>query len=226
MRKVRAVILCEDRAHWHFAPAYLATRGWNTRQLPPRIAPAGAGSGEQWVREKFAQEVMAGENLCLIAMIDGDKRPDERIAKLESSVAGSGLEPRKPQERIAVIVPNRNLESWFAWLDGAFRHEEPDEKPKYRKGASRRDFGRRLADYCVQGIDPSKPRAPSLQRARNGDEFDKPLQPLPASPASPAIKIYRKGREGKTQRAQRYFTDCGRGLVICLPRRYTGLKPG
>lgn len=155
MRKTRVVVLCEDRAHWHFTRGYLVRRGWNGRQLTPRVSPFGRGSAEQWVREHFAQELKAyrskaHENICLIVMMDGDNRSRYRILELDQAVHKSGLQVRREDERIAIFIPNRNLETWFAWLDGEPVDEKTDYKAKYRKGARRCDFGRQLVDRCNQ----------------------------------------------------------------------------
>jgi hypothetical protein len=51
-RKAEFVVLCEDAQHERFIRRYLRELGFNHRQFRVRPYPAGARSGEQWVREK------------------------------------------------------------------------------------------------------------------------------------------------------------------------------
>ena len=148
MTRRRATILCEDRAHWHFARACLQARGWNVRQLQPRIAPAGRGAAERWVRDRYPEELRAyrskaAENACLIVIIDGDKQsPDERVSDLEATA------PRGSQDRVALFVPCRNIETWIAYLEGHAVSEEQQYR-SFKRGHSRGDAARELASRCA-----------------------------------------------------------------------------
>ena len=156
MRKTRAVILCEDRAHYHFIRAYLVARGWNSRHLTPRVSPSGRGAASQWVCNHFADELTAyrrniRENICLVVMIDGDNRKTtERFLELEANTTKQGISFRRMDERVAIFVPCRNLETWFAWLDGKDVDEITNYKKNYLRGTGRKLFGQRLAKQCLQ----------------------------------------------------------------------------
>ena len=168
-RRSRAVVLCEDRAHWHFIRAYLKERGWNERHLTPRISPIGAGAAEQWVREKYPEELKtyrakAQENTCLIVMIDGDKKGAMRLEELQESAQSLDVVDRTQEERVAVFVPNRNLESRFAWLDGEFTNEDENVKNRYRQGVSRKAYAKSLASRCMMDGDFDN-APPSLRQA-------------------------------------------------------------
>ena len=171
MTKRRAVVLCEDRAHWHFIRGYLKERGWNPRQITSRVSPHGRGSAEQWVRKKYVEELTAhrskgGENIALIVMVDGDKKTvQERIGQLEHSplMQKAGTQPRQPQERIAIFVPCRNLETWLAYLDGATVNEKSDYRT-YKRGASRAKPAAALAAQCIESGKPGD-APPSLGAA-------------------------------------------------------------
>ena len=147
-RQVRAVVLCEDRAHWHFARAFLVACGWKERQITPRIAPTAKGAAEQWVREKFPEELNtyrcnARQRICLIVIIDGDRQDVEtRIRALEAA------NQRQPKEHAAIFVPCRSIETWIAYLNG----QPVDETTAYHQfkvGHSRAKPAETLADHCT-----------------------------------------------------------------------------
>jgi hypothetical protein len=160
-RKTRVVVLCEDRSHWHFIRAYFVERGWNKRQLTSKISPAGEGSAEQWVRETYALELntyrsKAQENVCLVVMIDGDRMTlQQREQQLQVVAQRRGIQSRSADERVALFVPCRNIETWFAWLDGVVVDDNSDYKATYRKGIGRRNFAIKLSQRCMQdnGLD-------------------------------------------------------------------------
>jgi hypothetical protein len=148
-RQVRAVILCEDRAHWHFARAFLIARGWNARKLAARIAPTAKGAAEQWVRETFPEELStyrrkAGQRICLIVIVDGDRQDVEtRIRALEAAAQ------RQATDHVAIFIPCRNIETWIAYLSGV----PVDETTAYNQlktGHPRAKPAAVLADHCTQ----------------------------------------------------------------------------
>ena len=56
-RNVNVVILCEDRQHEAFARRFLAQAGRGLRVQRVEVSPKGRGSGEQFVRARFAKEL-------------------------------------------------------------------------------------------------------------------------------------------------------------------------
>ncbi len=89
--------------------------------------PAGEGSGEQWVRERFAIEVDAYRRrhthaeTALIVIIDADDRSvQERLAQLDQNI--------EEAEQIARLVPRRNIETWILCLNDVAVDEETDYK--------------------------------------------------------------------------------------------------
>jgi hypothetical protein len=159
-RQVRAVVLCEDRAHWHFARAFLVACGWNERQLTPRIAPTAKGAAEQWVRDRFPEELStyrrkASERFCLIVIIDGDRQGVEtRIKALEA------VNQRQPADHVAIFVPCRNIETWIGYLSGL----PVDETTAYHQlkiGHPRAKPAEVLADHCTHHM-PLTDAPPSL----------------------------------------------------------------
>jgi len=169
MTRRRAVVLCEDRAHWHFARAYLDKRGWNTHQLQPKISPSGGGSAEQWVRNKYPQELQAhrakaGEEVALIVIVDADMRSrDEHIVSLEK------MGTRRPEDRVAFFVPRRNIETWIAYLEGeSVDEEELKDYKTFKRGHSRTKPAKELARRCIQSPPSKAHRLHSLPHAKSG----------------------------------------------------------
>ena len=114
----------------------LERRGWNARRIRLRVAPPGRGAGEQFVRERFPEELggyRSNRNRVsrgLIVMLDGDAAGlTGRLRSLDESCRSSGVDPRRDDDRVAVFVPTWSIETWFAWLDG----EPVDEKKTYPK---------------------------------------------------------------------------------------------
>src|SRR5512140_3377611 len=106
-RRVRIVILCEDRNQEHFFRKLCEKLD---HIVLPRIqiAPAGKGSGEQWVRKHYATEVRAhrqksAELIGLVVGTDGDRfGVTRRKSDLEQALKDAELPPRQDDERIAV----------------------------------------------------------------------------------------------------------------------------
>ena len=150
-RNVQVVLLCEDAQSASFARRFLEEQGWSKRQL--RVVPfAVGGSGEQFVREQYPVELDAyRSNSCrvgqaLVVMTDGDKLGlAARMKALEDECAARRINPRAKDERVAVIVPTWNIETWFAYLDG----ENVDEHRKdYPRLARERDCRRHVVELC------------------------------------------------------------------------------
>ncbi len=169
--KPQVVILCEDIMQYHFARKYLQCRGF--KRFSPKICPKGRRSGEQYVREHYAQEVKAYRSkvnylkTALVVIIDADKNQIEaRINALEQSQQMIELhqDSRLDSERIAICVPARNIETWIHYLAGNDYNEEESYKSLYSKGISPGKFSEKLAKkICPQGLAEDAP--PSLHHA-------------------------------------------------------------
>ena len=161
---------CEDRAHINFVRHHLKKRGFNHRQLRP-ILRAGSGSGAQFVLQKYAAEVKAYRSkanhlsLALITIIDADRQEVQHIHhRLEGQLQNANIENRKTGERIALLVPKRNIETWIVYLQGTSVDEESDYK-QHSLAENYRQAGITLAEQLGQ-----QPRADcpqSLQMALN-----------------------------------------------------------
>jgi hypothetical protein len=117
------------------------------------------------VRQQHVIEVRAlrGKphlSIALITMLDADDRSvADRKQELDGSLAASGQEQRQASERIAVLVPRRNIETWIHRLRGNAVNES-DSYPRYRGEESRCreavcEFVRRCPAHMVADDPPS-----------------------------------------------------------------------
>jgi hypothetical protein len=161
----QVVILCEDNTHYHFARKYLQCRGF--KKIRKKMPFKGGGSGEQYVREHYAQELKAYRsqmnhlNIALVVVIDADMNSiEERIKSLDDQ---NPQKPRSDIEKIAIFVPKRNIETWFHYLDGHDCDEEKSYKSLH-KNSRPSQFAKKLhEEICSQELPDDAP--PSLFHA-------------------------------------------------------------
>ena len=157
-RDVRVVILCEDDRHEQFAKAFLREYlRWSKRKERrfvevKNMSRSALGSAEKAVRQKYPDELQLYRIGCktrsdvrLIVMIDGDRDgAATRLHFLDRSCQSENVSMRKHSEKVAVLAPTWNIETWLAYLKG----ETVDEAKKdYPKSISSEDFG-----SCVEEL--------------------------------------------------------------------------
>jgi hypothetical protein len=118
------IVLAEDARHQRFIRRCLERLNYPSDRIRNEPLPAGRGSGEQWVRERHARAVRAYRdraaraNTALVIMIDADiYTVDQRLQQLETPHEG---------EKIARMIPKRNIETWVLCLTGTIVDEETD----------------------------------------------------------------------------------------------------
>lgn len=130
---VQVVLLCEDRAHNTFVRRFLRKRGFTPRQIHTVELPDGGGSGEQWVRSRYPDELKAVRsqgNAHLVVVTDADRNStDGRRAQLVRECELRDVKPHTRDDPVIIVIPRRNIETWFEYLDGA----TVDETTLYRK---------------------------------------------------------------------------------------------
>jgi hypothetical protein len=124
--------LIEDRDHEQMLRGLVDRLGRSAgRSLRFEPYPAGRGAGEQHVRRKFPQfiaELRAQrfqEGLWGIVVIDGDV---EGAAHRRRRLLESIERPLSPTERILLLVPTRNVQTWAWRLLGHEVNESDDYK--------------------------------------------------------------------------------------------------
>lgn len=170
-RKVQLIILCEDTQQEVFIRRFLKKRGWPTRGLRVEKSPSGRGAADQFVRERFPIELHASRaklgqvGQAVVAMIDGDRLGvQERIEELNKACQKKSVQPRRPGEKVAVFVPTWNIETWFAYLNGAAVDEGKKDYPGLKRERDCQKHVTILADMCDNGQLRS-PSPPSLEAA-------------------------------------------------------------
>jgi hypothetical protein len=136
-RKIRGVILCEDRQQEVFIRQWLESKGFNTHRFRVEKCPSGRGAGEHYVRQRYPIEVQgmrrrinAPVGTSLVTMLDADTfAVSQRHRQLDRALEDAGLPRRQHDEKIALLVPKRNIETWIYYLRG----EQVDEDSLYRK---------------------------------------------------------------------------------------------
>ena len=131
MSGVRIVLLCEDSQTDAFVRRFLKRRNFAGRDIETLPLPSGRQSGEQWVRERYPDELKAirgKQNAYLIVVTDADADSiAARRAQLNAECDEKQVPRRNDRDPVLVIVPRRNIETWLAYLGG----KEVDETTTY-----------------------------------------------------------------------------------------------
>lgn len=168
-RRVMIVLLCEDSQHEAFTRRFLNGMGWNTREIRVEKSPSASGSAEQWVREKFPDELMAYRQRrqraasALITMIDADNRDvQDRINEFREVCELRGIAFRANDDTVAIAVPKRNIETWIYYLHDDQVNEQ-DTYPKLGREPKCKPAVDRLVELCNStGLAERAPQALAL----------------------------------------------------------------
>lgn len=170
-RNVQIVLLCEDSQHEAFARRFLGEVGWSTRRIRVLKAPKGQGSGEQFVRNRFPEELKAYRShkhrvsIALLVVIDGDKIGGKgRLNELDDACRESGIPCRSSEEHVLVFVPTWCIETWFAYLEGEEVDEAERDYPRLPRPGGCGQHAKTLAAMC-RTRDLRKPAPSSLVAA-------------------------------------------------------------
>jgi hypothetical protein len=137
-RYTEVVVLCEDIMHLNFVRRYLILRGIQSRRIRGSVAPPGRGAGAQYVIERYPIEVKALRSrphvrAGLVVVVDADNLPvEERVRQLDRSL---GQPAREDAERIGILTPKRNIETWIFYLLGNTVNDDDDYKNRVSPSA-------------------------------------------------------------------------------------------
>lgn len=105
---------------------------------------------------------------ALVVMIDGDDRgPAERRAELEAACRKEKVPLVRSTERVLIVVPTWNIETWIAYLDPKNCDDVDETVNDYPRFSQPRDCQphvKELADMCRN---KQAPALPSLLSACN-----------------------------------------------------------
>lgn len=158
MHRPLAIVLCEDLAQFTFIRGFLLQRGFNTRNICPKMSPSGKGDGIRFVLDQYPLELAAVRNASkpkslLIAVMDGDGHSvQERKSALNDKKNLGEIASRSNKDLVAIVVPKRAIETWCAFLDGQAIEieEEEDYSRLFRKSESKGKYGKELHDWCCK----------------------------------------------------------------------------
>ena len=149
-KRIRAVILCEDRQQEVFARYFLEQCGITPIRV--LVGLPGRGSGEHFVRVTYPQQVKIFRSKFpnqpdtrLVVLTDADTRTvAERFKQLEDELAANNLAKRNPQDRIGIFIPKRSIETWIYYIE-ANTADEDQVYPDLDKPSDCKEFVTRLA---------------------------------------------------------------------------------
>jgi hypothetical protein len=160
-RSSQIVILCEDTQQESFIRRFLKkAHGIQSSLLRVSKNPSGKGSGEQFVRSRFPNELKAlrqrqhRASTTLIVAIDADTSDTTQIREtLNAACAESGIESNTDRDNVAFVIPNRNIETWITWLNGQ-PVDETTAYPKLPNESTYQPAVEKLFDICSQNAAP------------------------------------------------------------------------
>ena len=185
-RPAQITIRCEDLQTATFIRYFFMQRGWKGHDFRVLPLPGGTKSGEQYVREQFPRQIRAYRSRCnhissiaLVAAVDADTLSiSKRRQQIESACSDSGIASPAKNERILLVVPKRNIETWRVYLQGVTVNER-DQYPKLRGRESEcLTEAQRLHDMCLRNeLVPVPP--PSLETCcRDFERFWELIKPI------------------------------------------------
>ena len=165
---VDVVILAEDENQRAFVRRHLRKRRFTHHRIyNAQWWPGCRAPGIEFVRHGYANEVRELRrrnriSSALIVAIDADDSlVSERIRELDELLVSDGQARRHPDENIAIVIPKRNIETWFQFLAGNQVDEETDYKTLWKNvkpGESAQKFANltwprnQLPDNCPPSL--------------------------------------------------------------------------
>jgi hypothetical protein len=157
----RLRILCEDRLTEQFLRSWLKLKGLEGRALHFLVSPKGVGSGAAYVQTQYRAEMQLlrsnafQKNLGALVVIDED---GFSLTNRKRDLDDSLPQRRQSGERVAVLVPTRNIETWIKCLTDGPVNEVTDYSGEFPKDDS--DRARvAAADFDRHRLDPKCPLA-------------------------------------------------------------------
>lgn len=167
-RAARIIALCEDDQQYTFLLRLLKSLGFPSQRIDIERAPVGKGAADQWVRERYPDEVAVYRqksshlNIGLITAIDADEHSVRfRYRELNNELEANDLAHRQGDEKVCLQIPKRNIETWIYALLG----NEVNEQEVYRK-LDRESDCQPAVEQLVEYLQDAWPNdlIPSLER--------------------------------------------------------------
>ncbi len=131
----KVIVILEDDRHKQLIYRFLVRLGFEAHDMRIERSPLGSGSGENWVRRRFAREVKAYRSrnrhaqTALIVVVDADMNTvQERLTQLDRALAEDDQSAIDHDEQVVRLIPKRNVETWILCLN----MENVDEVTDYK----------------------------------------------------------------------------------------------
>jgi hypothetical protein len=100
-----------------------------------------------------------------VVVMDGDdKGVDARLNELARACEAQNILPRQNDDRVAIVVPTWNIETWLAYLSGKDVNESRSDYPRLRRPRDCQPHVDVLYEMCQKGA-LRQPSPPSLEAA-------------------------------------------------------------
>jgi hypothetical protein len=137
-KRVQIIVRCEDLQQQCFIYRYLLKKGFHGHDIQIKHSPSGKGAATQWVLKQYPIEVKALRSgppvsKALISIIDADVDTiEQRKRQHDDALVADGQKQRDGAEKIAVVVPKRNIETWIHHLFEEPNTNETITYPRFR----------------------------------------------------------------------------------------------
>jgi len=178
-------ILCEDIDQERFIREYLICRGLDDRRIKDFGNPKGKTikNNNALILKHYPELIKSYRsrrnyrNIAVVVMIDADEDSlDDRMRSLnialDETAGNLNKDPRLPNEKVAIFVPARNIETWFYYINNNMEGQECNENTDYKDKKMSAEERIKLAkisakklarEICPQGAD--RITLPSLRYA-------------------------------------------------------------
>lgn len=173
--KVSIVLLCEDERHEQFIKAFLKGKRRRLARISfPKLHKSHEKGGEQrnnaFVLAKASDEIEEARKVppkrALILVIDGDNHTyASRCGEIDRRLREQKLEVLNDKERIALLIPCCNIETWVHHFAGHMPDEKQDFKSLYRN-SNTLPQAQAFADWVSDGNAEEVANLPALNAAR------------------------------------------------------------
>jgi hypothetical protein len=164
-------ILCEDIDQERFIREYLICRGLDDRKIKDFGNPKGKTikNNNALILKHYPDIIKSHRrrkyrNIAVVVMIDADEdsvsdKMRSLHKKIDEAAGNLNKDTRLPNEKVAIFVPARNMETWFYYImEGQECNEITDYKDKKMSAEERIELAKRAAqklarEICPQGVD-------------------------------------------------------------------------
>lgn len=173
LKGLRVIVLCEDIVHHRFIRNYLICQGISKRNIQDFGTVKSRNNASVFQHYPDLVKVYRArknyQDIALVVMLDADERNikdhlKEFDKRLDPEKARLNQKAREDDEKIAIFIPARNIETWIHYI---FGHTDCNEHDDYKRLYSPEDAkkaARKLAEeICPEGL--PEDALPSLHHA-------------------------------------------------------------